>query len=102
MLIRTIAFTFATVLCAGLVSPGNAAGTLYVAAGGTGSSPCTAAAPCNTIATALAFAIAGDTIVCLSPPDRAALSITKSVTVDCSGTRMITPRLRPEGHRAEI
>jgi hypothetical protein len=83
MLFRTgvlasVALLFAT--------PGNAA-TYYVAANGMNTA-CTAAAPCATLSTALNAATgAGDSIVCLSPPAVSYISITRSVTIDCSTAR---------------
>ena len=87
MLLRTIAFASVALLFAALTaSPGNAV-TLYVAANGTGAAPCFSNAPCPNLATALSAAAPGDNIFCLSSPDRVALSITKSITIDCSGAR---------------
>jgi hypothetical protein len=83
MLLRTIAFASVAVLW---TAPSDAR-TFYVAGGGTGAIPCTAAAPCSSLGTALSGAGAGDVIVCLSSPDRTAFSITKSITIDCSGAR---------------
>jgi hypothetical protein len=83
MMLRTIAFASVAVLW---TAPSDAR-TLFVAGGGTGAVPCTAAAPCSSLGTALNGAGAGDVIVCLSSPDRTAFSITKSITIDCGGAR---------------
>jgi hypothetical protein len=83
MMLRTIAFASVAVLW---TAPSDAR-TLFVAGGGTGAVPCTAAAPCSSLGTALSGAGAGDVIICLSSPDRTAFTITKSITIDCSGAR---------------
>ena len=85
MLFR-IALAFAALLCAELASSPSDASLLYVAGSGIGS-VCSFTSPCSNIATALAGAGPGDTIVCLSPPFQTNLLITKSVTIDCSGAR---------------
>jgi hypothetical protein len=62
--------------------------TRYVAAYGNDSSTsCLANAPCFTLAGAHNRATPGDTIICLTSPYPVALSITKSVTIDCSSAR---------------
>ena len=87
MLLRTIAFASVALLFATLTaSPGNA-GTLYVAANGTGVAPCFANAPCPDLGTALSAAGFGDVIVCLSSPQGLPLTITKSITIDCAAAR---------------
>jgi hypothetical protein len=82
-MLRTLAFASVTLL---LATPSYAT-TLYVSATGSGGAPCAATAPCGSFNVAATAASIGDTIVCLSPPQSVPASITKSITIDCSGTR---------------
>jgi hypothetical protein len=83
VLLRTLACASVALLFA---TPGGAT-TLYVAGGGTGGAPCAASAPCSTILLAMSAAAVGDTIVCVSPPIPTQVTITHSVTIDCSTAR---------------
>jgi hypothetical protein len=58
----------------------------YVSASGSGST-CTIAQPCLYLSTAIGAAGIGDSIICLSAPQPSNLTITKSITIDCSGAR---------------
>ncbi|PSJ38359.1 hypothetical protein C7I55_18065 [Sphingomonas deserti] len=48
--------------------------------------PCSRTAPCKTFAGAISKTAAGGEIDCLSPGGFGTLTITKSITIDCSGT----------------
>src|SRR5438094_8924984 len=59
----------------------------WVSGAGNDASACTRAAPCLTFAGALGKTNAGGTINCLDSGDFAQqLTITKSITIDCTGT----------------
>jgi hypothetical protein len=88
MLLGKIALASAALATAALTpSPGDA-GTYYVdGRAPTSNATCLASAPCSTLSKALSNAGAGDAIICLSAPDRDALTIKNSVTIDCSAAR---------------
>src|SRR5580700_5420612 len=48
--------------------------------------PCSRTAPCKTFAGAISKTLAGGEIDCIDPGGFGALTITKSVTIDCTGT----------------
>jgi Periplasmic copper-binding protein (NosD) len=87
VLLRTIALATVGLLYAALTASPGGATTLYVAANTTATTPCSATAPCGYIQDAMTAALPGDTIVCLSPPKGFPFSVTKSITIDCAGTR---------------
>jgi hypothetical protein len=84
-------FVFRTVLlfaCAAL-----AAGTSYsqatrtwVSGVGDDVNPCSRTAPCKTFAGAISKTAAGGEINCLDPAGYGTVTITKSITLDCTGT----------------
>lgn len=48
--------------------------------------PCSRTAPCKTFAGAISKTLAGGEINCLDPSGFGAITITKSITIDCTGT----------------
>jgi hypothetical protein len=56
--------------------------------GSDANNPCTRTAPCKTFAVAISQTAAGGEVDCLDPGgfDTAPISITKAITLDCSGT----------------
>jgi hypothetical protein len=58
----------------------------WVSHNGNNANPCTSTAPCATFSFALSQTVAGGSINCLDAGDFGAVTITKSITVDCLGT----------------
>src|SRR5262247_639577 len=58
----------------------------WVSGVGDDANPCSRTAPCRTFAGAISKTAAGGEINCLDPASYGILTITKSITVDCSGT----------------
>ena len=58
----------------------------WVSGVGDDANPCSRTAPCKTFAGALSKTAAGGEINCLDPGGYGTLAITKSITVDCTGT----------------
>jgi hypothetical protein len=81
MLLRTLAFALAAALIS--TAPCGAA-TLYFSATGTGAT-CTATSPCSNWLYVDLVSQAGDTVVCLSPPTGNSITISKPISIDCSG-----------------
>lgn len=76
----------ATVLMAA-VSPAHAQATrTWVSGVGDDVNPCSRTAPCKTWAGAISKTAAGGEINCLDPAGYGAVTITKSMTIDCRGT----------------
>lgn len=80
-------------VCLGLIasclsmSPAAAqASRTWVSGVGDDANPCSRTAPCKTFAGAISKTVAGGEIDCLDPGGFGALTITKSITIDCSGT----------------
>jgi hypothetical protein len=89
MTIRKIGFlaTCATVAAFGITSTANAQATrTWVSGVGDDVNPCSRTAPCKTFAGAISKTAAGGEINCLDPGGYGTLTITKSITVDCTGT----------------
>ena len=63
--------------------------TFFVTSNGSDSAACTQAAPCATIAHALAVAAVNDTIFCVNGVTGPALNITKSIDINCSGAQAV-------------
>src|SRR3712207_3107698 len=60
--------------------------------------PCSRTAPCKTFAGAISKTAAGGEINCLDPGGFGAVTITKSMTIDCRGTQgSILSALAPTG-----
>src|ERR1700730_1660845 len=79
-----VAMTFALFLpCA----PAQAQATrTWVSGVGDDVNPCSRTAPCKTFAGAISKTAAGGEIDCLDPGGFGGVTITKSITLDCSGT----------------
>src|SRR2546430_3251592 len=58
----------------------------WVSGNGSDGNPCTRAAPCLSFFVAQVFTNAGGIINSLHPGDFGALTITKAITIDCTGT----------------
>jgi Right handed beta helix region len=58
----------------------------WVSGVGDDANPCSRTAPCKTFAGAISKTLAGGEINCLDPGGFGAVTITKSITLDCSGT----------------
>jgi len=80
-------FLFAAVLLIACVSPAHAQATrTWVSGVGDDVNPCSRTAPCKTFAGAISKTANGGEINCLDPAGFGALTITKSITIDCTGT----------------
>jgi Right handed beta helix region len=78
------AISFAIVLQA---APAHAQATrTWVSGVGDDANPCTRTAPCKTFAGAISKTAPSGEIDCLDPGGFGAVTITKSITIDCSGT----------------
>jgi hypothetical protein len=58
----------------------------WVSGVGDDANPCSRTAPCKTFAGAISKTVAGGEIDCLDPGGFGAVTITKSITIDCGGT----------------
>src|SRR5438132_9834081 len=58
----------------------------WVSGVGDDANPCSRTAPCKTFAGAISKTAAGGEINCLDPGGFGAVTITKSISIDCSGT----------------
>src|SRR5437016_460967 len=58
----------------------------WVSGVGDDANPCTRTAPCKTFAGAISKTAPGGQIDCLDPGGFGALTITKAITIDCTGT----------------
>lgn len=69
------------------VAPAQAQATrTWVSGVGDDVNPCSRTAPCKTFAGAISKTAAGGEINCLDPAGYGAVTITKSITIDCTGT----------------
>src|SRR6478609_1856202 len=83
-LLTAITFVFALALTA---APAQAQATrTWVSGVGDDVNPCSRTAPCKTFAGAISKTAAGGEINCLDPGGYGTVTITKSITIDCSGT----------------
>ena len=77
-------------ICTGLILPGVPAQAqatrTWVSGVGDDANPCDRTAPCKTFAGAISKTAASGEIDCLDPGGFGALTITKAITIDCSGT----------------
>src|SRR6476620_6789772 len=76
-------------LVASLTIPSSAnaqATRTWVSGVGDDVNPCSRTAPCKTFAGAISKTAAGGEIDCLDPGGFGAVTITKSITIDCTGT----------------
>jgi hypothetical protein len=77
----------AVVALFGLASPASAqASRTWVSGVGDDANPCSRTAPCKTFAGAISKTAAGGEIDCLDEGGFGAVTITKGITLDCSGT----------------
>lgn len=69
------------------VTPASAQATrTWVSGVGDDANPCSRTAPCKTFAGAISKTAAGGEITCLDPGGFGGVTITKSITIDCTGT----------------
>jgi hypothetical protein len=82
----TSSLLVATLLCIGLhVAPAHAQATrTWVSGVGDDANPCSRTAPCKTFAGAISKTATNGIINCLDPAGFGAVTITKSITIDCS------------------
>jgi hypothetical protein len=79
-----VAFLFATMFYTGVA---NAQATrTWVSGVGDDVNPCSRTAPCKTFAGAISKTAPGGEINCLDPAGFGAVTLTKSITIDCTGT----------------
>src|SRR5205085_9653492 len=67
-------------------APAQAQTRTWVSGVGNDANPCSRTAPCKTFAGAISKTAAGGEIDCLDPGGFGAVTITKSITIDCDGT----------------
>lgn len=79
-----LAFLFATMFYTGVANA--QASRTWVSGVGDDVNPCSRTAPCKTFAGAISKTAAGGEINCLDPAGFGAVTITKSITIDCTGT----------------
>jgi len=83
----TTRFLFGAMLAAASAAPLHAQATrTWVSGVGDDVNPCSRTAPCKTFAGAISKTSAGGEIDCLDPGGFGAVTITKSITIDCTGT----------------
>src|SRR5215212_11157635 len=87
---KTIAYLLSSILAAivmaCLATPASAQATrTWVSGVGDDVNPCSRTAPCKTFAGAISKTAPGGEIDCLDPGGFGTLTITKSLTVDCTG-----------------
>jgi hypothetical protein len=75
---------FLIAVCAGSPARAQIAET-YVSNTGSDANPCTFTSPCLSFSAAHTNTLAGGSISCITAPMSALLTITKSVTIDCTG-----------------
>src|SRR5690606_36704243 len=85
---RCLAIVAAPLALSGLfATPANAqAIRTWVSGVGDDVNPCSRTAPCKTFSGAISKTAAGGEINCLDPGGFGAVTITKSITIDCTGT----------------
>jgi hypothetical protein len=80
------AFAALVGLLVSVVSADAQATRTWVSGVGDDANPCSRTAPCKTFAGAISKTAAGGEINCIDPGGFGAVTITKSMTIDCSGT----------------
>ena len=76
-----------TALTFGWAAPAASQATrTWVGSGGADANPCSRTAPCQTFAGAIAKTAAGGEINCIDAGGYGAVSVIKSITIDCTGT----------------
>ena len=84
---RKLAIVCGAILAAASATPAAAQATrTWVSGVGDDVNPCSRTAPCKTFAGAISKTAAGGEINCLDPGGFGAVTITKSITIDCTGT----------------
>jgi hypothetical protein len=84
---RYLAVVGTTLALAALAAPAHAQATrTFVSGVGNDADPCSRTAPCKTFAGAISKTFINGEIDCLDPGGYGTLTITKSITIDCSGT----------------
>jgi hypothetical protein len=84
---RLLAMFAAAISLAAVATPASAQATrTWVSGVGDDVNPCSRTAPCKTFAGAISKTAAGGEIDCLDPGGYGTLTITKSITIDCTGT----------------
>src|SRR5437763_12766536 len=78
-----VAAAFATLVCA---APAHAQSRTWVSGVGDDLNPCSRTAPCKTFAGAISKTFINGEIDCLDPGGYGAVTVTKSITIDCTGT----------------
>src|ERR1041385_230565 len=77
----------AVILTMGIATLANAQATrTWVSGVGNDADPCSRTAPCKTFAGAISKTASGGEINCTDPGGFGAVTITKSITIDCGGT----------------
>ena len=84
---RYLAVVGTTLALAALSAPAHAQATrTFVSGVGNDADPCSRTAPCKTFAGAISKTFINGEIDCLDPGGYGAVTITKSITIDCTGT----------------
>jgi hypothetical protein len=84
---KYLAVVGTTLALAALSAPAHAQATrTFVSGVGNDADPCSRTAPCKTFAGAISKTFINGEIDCLDPGGFGTLTITKSITIDCSGT----------------
>jgi hypothetical protein len=84
---KYLAVVGTTLALATLSAPAHAQATrTFVSGVGNDANPCSRTAPCKTFAGAISKTFINGEIDCLDPGGYGTLTITKSITIDCSGT----------------
>jgi len=84
---RLLAVVGTTLALAALSAPAHAQATrTFVSGVGNDADPCSRTAPCKTFAGAISKTFINGEIDCLDPGGFGTLTITKSITIDCTGT----------------
>ena len=83
---RLVAIFFALAFLAFSTPAFSQATRTWVSGVGDDVNPCSRTAPCKTFAGAISKTLAGGEINCLDPGGFGAVTITKSITIDCTGT----------------
>jgi hypothetical protein len=84
-ILHIVVFAFALVILAARFVDAQATRT-WISGVGDDVNPCSRTAPCKTFAGAISKTAAGGEINCLDPGGFGTVTITKSITVDCTGT----------------
>src|SRR5215475_3539846 len=83
----TLSALAAFAICVFFASAANAQATrTWVSGVGDDANPCSRTAPCKTFPGAISKTASGGEINCLDPGGFGAVTITKSITIDCTGT----------------